>query len=60
MKDLEVLKKMINLYESTGAIESAKIPPALTPEKLFGMSAEERNQKFIYIFNKYKAEVDEM
>ena len=56
----EELKKRINVYQATGMIERSKIPPPMTPEKLFGMSAEERNKQFIEIFNKYKGEVDEL
>ena len=32
----------------------------MSPEKLFGMSAEERNQKFVEIYNIYKGEIDDM
>jgi hypothetical protein len=43
MEDIALLKKMINVYQQSGVIDSSKIPPAMTPEKLFGMSTEERN-----------------
>jgi hypothetical protein len=32
----------------------------MSPEKLFGMSAEERNQKFVEAYNIYKTEIDDM
>ena len=60
MNDVEALKKMANLYQSKGVIQSDKIFPAMSPEKLFGMSAEERNQKFVEIYNIYKGEIDDM